>query len=49
MHTIRVREKRGHQFEGEQGDIYGRVWRKEREVRNFVIIISSKRYLKYGT
>ena len=32
--------KRGRNFEREQGRIYGKVWREEREERNDVIIIS---------
>lgn len=31
VHAIKMNEKRNPEFEGEQGGIYGRVWRKERE------------------
>jgi hypothetical protein len=35
--SITIREKRCHEFEGEQGGVYGRVWRSEG--RNSAIIL----------
>ena len=31
MHTIAFNLKRGHEFEREQGRVYGRVWKEERK------------------
>lgn len=35
-HTIRI-DERGQESEGEQREVYGRVWRKKRGGRNVVI------------
>jgi len=31
-----LKNKRGHEIEGELGGLYGRVWREEREGRNVI-------------
>lgn len=36
---ITTSEKRGHEFEGEQGEVFGRICREEMEERNAVIIV----------
>lgn len=38
-HAITISEKRGQEFEGKQGEVYGRVQREEREGRNLVILL----------
>lgn len=40
MHEVTINVKREHEFEREQGEIYGRLWRNKREWRNDVIITS---------
>lgn len=32
-------DKRSHEFEGEQREVYGIVWKEEKERRNVIIII----------
>lgn len=39
IHTT-ISEKGGHEFGRDQGGVYERVWREERERRNEVIIMS---------
>ena len=39
---IRIDENRGHELEREQEEVHGKIWRKEREERNGVIIISKE-------
>lgn len=34
-----INEKRGHEFAREQGEVYGRIWREEREGRMTVIVL----------
>lgn len=43
MHTVTTDEKRSYEFEGEWIGIYGRVWREEKEERNVVIKVLSKK------
>lgn len=43
LHKITISEKRGYELEGEQGGIYGKSWREEREGRN--AIISQNKYI----
>lgn len=31
LHAITINEERGHEFDGEWGMIYGRVWDEERK------------------
>lgn len=31
MHAVRISEERTHEFEGEKGEVYWRVWREETE------------------
>jgi hypothetical protein len=38
MPTIIANENRGHEFNGEQRGIYGRVWGKAKEERNVIRI-----------
>jgi hypothetical protein len=38
MHAITINKRRGHEFYGEQGGVFGRVYRGEREGRNAIII-----------
>ena len=40
LHATTIKEKRGHEFEWQQGGVYGRVWTEEREGGNDVIITS---------
>lgn len=35
--SITISEKRSQEFEGEQGGLYGKVWRGEKEGRNVLI------------
>lgn len=37
IHTVTIRDKRGHEFAGEWGGVHRRVWREERLERNVVI------------
>lgn len=46
MHTIIFSGKRGHEFEGEWGVVYGITWRKERESTNVIIISKIKNNFK---
>jgi hypothetical protein len=36
LHTITINKKRGHEFDGEWGTIYGRVWDEERKKRSVI-------------
>jgi hypothetical protein len=36
MHMTTINEKRGHEFEGTQGEIYRRIWREAWEGGNYV-------------
>jgi hypothetical protein len=36
MKAITIGKKRGHQFEGEPGDVCGRVWSEKRGRRNVI-------------
>lgn len=38
IHAIAINEKGGHESEGEQGVVYEKVWREEREERNEIIL-----------
>lgn len=38
-HACNINEKRDQEFEREHGEVYGRVWRQEREERNDIISI----------
>lgn len=40
LHAITINEKRSHGFERARRGVFGRVWRKGKEGRNDVIIIS---------
>lgn len=40
MYIATISEKRDHEFERALGGAYGRVWRKEKEEGNYVIIMS---------
>lgn len=42
MYTLTIDFKRGHEFEGKQGGVYGRVWGAEREVESVLIKTVSK-------
>lgn len=42
MQAVTISEERGHEFEWEQGEMYERVWRGEREVRNVIILKITK-------
>lgn len=35
--------EKGHEFEREQGGVYGRIWREGREGENAVIIVSKNK------
>lgn len=39
MHVMTIDDQRAHEFEREQGEVYGRLWRKERLERNDAIIL----------
>lgn len=43
MYVITMNEKRGLEFEREQGQVYGRVWREAKEGQNDVIILHSQK------
>lgn len=43
MYVITMNEKRGLEFEREQGRVYGRVWREAKEGQNDVIILHSQK------
>lgn len=43
MYAIETGENRDHEFEEEWGRVYGRAWRKEREERNVVNPLQSKK------
>jgi hypothetical protein len=34
------------EFEGDQGDIYGKVWREEREGKNVILEQTNKKKMK---
>jgi len=36
MHALAIGEKRGREFGGESGEVYGRVWIEEREKINVI-------------
>lgn len=42
MYALTTDLKRGHEFEGEQGGVYGRVWRVEQEVESVLVKTVSK-------
>ena len=42
MHAITIKETIGHGFEGDQGRLYSRVWMKELERGNVIILQSQK-------
>lgn len=46
MYVTITSEKRDHEFEREQGWVYGSIWREEKEGRNDIIILSSQE-IKY--
>lgn len=37
MYVATSNDRRGHEFEREQGGLYGRLWRKEKEGGNHII------------
>jgi hypothetical protein len=43
MCITKINFKRGHKFERQQKKIYGKVWRKERDKINYVIMISKNK------
>lgn len=43
MCTITIYEKRDHEFKREQGELCGRVWRKEWEGGKVIITLESKK------
>lgn len=38
MHTMIIMNKRDQEFEGDQGGVFKRVWKEEREGRNVIIL-----------
>lgn len=44
MHIITINERRGHEFEREQGKVYGRIWKEVREEKyyNYINLKYSK-------
>jgi len=38
-----INERRGYEFERDQGGIYWRVWMEEKKRKNYVIVISKKK------
>lgn len=49
MHVIIIFEKRGYEFEGDQGTVYERVCKAEREGWNFVMAVHFLKQKNYLT